>query len=563
MDLYVKGKNRKITLTQRDFKASGGQADVFVQGGVAYKIYHDPAGMIPVGKIQELAPLALPTIIKPEDVLLDARHRPVGYPMRSVENAVPLIQTFTKAFRDREGLTPDKVLPLVASLRDGVQHVHDAGILIVDLNELNFLVDAHFKALYFIDVDSYQTPHFPAQFLMESVRDRHAKSHRWNAGTDWFSFAIVSFQMFTGIHPYKGKHPTVKDFEERFERNLSVLNQDVSVPAAALPFHVIPDNYRRWYEAVLERGQRLAPPAGLIDAVVVPVTLRRQQGGGSGLFEIVEWGAYRPGEVVRFVDGFVLTTEGVYEGRKRLSGLPAAGCELAITPRMNHAVLAWLDGRQVRLKDATTGQDIPFMLHAEALMSSGGRLFAKRGTFLEEIEMAELGGRVVPHARHVGNVAEQATQLFEGVALQNLLGATYASFFPDRLSCQQVRVPELDGYRVLDARAQGRVLMAAAEKAGKIDQFIFRFSTDWAEHDVRKLGDTTYSGINFALLDTGVVAHVNPNETMEMFFSQANHPLLKEIDDPEVKGDVRLFAHGAQTLFARGDKLYRIALKKP
>ena len=31
----------------------------------------------------------------------------------------------------------------------------------------------------------------------------------------WFAFAVVTFQLFTGIHPYKGKHPSVLDLDAR------------------------------------------------------------------------------------------------------------------------------------------------------------------------------------------------------------------------------------------------------------------------------------------------------------------------------------------------------------
>src|SRR5207248_7337064 len=112
--------------------------------------------------------------------------------------------------------------------QEGVRHVHERGILIVDLNEMNFLLDASVEEILFIDVDSYQTPGFPATALMESIRDRHAA--RFSQATDWFSFGIVSFQMFTGIHPYRGKHPTLTGLDARMERNVSVLNPEVAVP---------------------------------------------------------------------------------------------------------------------------------------------------------------------------------------------------------------------------------------------------------------------------------------------------------------------------------------------
>src|SRR4029077_16726083 len=123
-------------------------------------------------KIQELSGLTEANIIRPLDLLLDGKNRPIGYSMRYIGKSFALCQLFPKAFRQRHNLTPELTLQLVRKLQDGVRHVHSKGILVVDLNELNFLVAEDFSELFFIDVDSYQTPSYPATVLMESVRDR-------------------------------------------------------------------------------------------------------------------------------------------------------------------------------------------------------------------------------------------------------------------------------------------------------------------------------------------------------------------------------------------------------
>ena len=115
----------------------------------------------------------------------------------------------------------------------------------------------------FIDVDSYQTPGFKATALMDSVRDRHCHNNQFTPDTDWFSFGIVSFQMFIGIHPYKGKHPDLADMDARMMQNISALNKAVSVPKVCYAFDVIPQAYLCWYKAVFEQGKRCAPPFDL------------------------------------------------------------------------------------------------------------------------------------------------------------------------------------------------------------------------------------------------------------------------------------------------------------
>ena len=260
---YVEGK--QIQLGKLNFKAQGGEGSIYVKGSTAYKIYTDPQRALRAEKLQELSVITQPNIIRPLSLILDTHNRPIGYTMRFVGKTHALCQLFPKAFRLRNKLTPETTLSLVRRLQQGVTYIHNHQILLVDLNELNFLVAEDFSELYFIDVDSYQTPSFPATVLMESVRDRHAT--QFTIESDFFSFAVVSFQMFVGIHPFKGTYPPLQQLSDkankldvRMRKNISVLNKDVTVPASCLPFTVIPPVYLDWYRAVFEDGKRLAPP---------------------------------------------------------------------------------------------------------------------------------------------------------------------------------------------------------------------------------------------------------------------------------------------------------------
>jgi hypothetical protein len=425
--------NGRVTLTDADFRAQGGEGRVYVKGALAYKIYDDPARTIPEAKLGELAALTAPNIVRPLDLLFD-RRRPVGYTMRHVERAHPLCRLFPPAFRKRVGLGPDAMLALVERLREGICHVHANGILVVDLNEMNFLVSERFDDLYFIDVDSYQTPSFAATALMESVRDHHATA--FSTGTDWFAFAVVSFQLFVGIHPYKGKHPSLKTLAERMKANVSVLDRDVRVPAACLSFDTIPRAYRDWYEAVLERGARVPPPAGAAAvAVSVPAPVRA------------------PGCVARATSG--------------------------------RAFLVRVEAGRLMLRDAATGAEIDPSIAAEAVSSVDGRAYAKHGGGLFELVLFETPARVLVSPKRVANVHERATQLFDGVALQSLLGAWYASVLPRSGVCHQVRVAELDGYAVVEAGYSDRELVVTAARRGVYDRFRLRFDAAHRRYDLQ------------------------------------------------------------------------------
>lgn len=551
MDVYRQGK--KVRLTQAEFKAQGGEGAVYVSGGTAYKIYADPAKMIPPAKIRELSALDAPDIVRPQDILLDVNKTPVGYTMQAVPDSLVLCQTFPQAFRERAGLTPDKVVPLVQALQKGVAFVHSQAILIVDLNEMNFLVDPKFQHIYFIDVDSYQTPSFGATALMESVRDRHAKS--WNEGTDWFSFAVVSFQMFLGIHPYKGKHPALKTLDERMTQNVSVFHPDVSLPGVCPPLSSLPAAYFAWYRAVLEHGERTAPPLDPHAVWTLPAPAR-QQAGGSHL-AIHKWREFA-GTVVSLTHGVTVTTEGVYLGERRCAD--TVGDAIGLTPS-GHAVQASLEDGRVQLFDLTEQKPLPFTLTGESLMATDGRIYVKSGGSLREITFTETAGRVWPAAKLAGTVLEQATQLFEGAALQNLIGAWYASVLPASGRCHQVRLPELDGFQIVTARLQSGVLMVVTVRQGQYQKLIFRFSPDFALYDVRVIPNLATYGINFTVLDSGVCLHLSDSGELELFSSRRGAAEIKTLTDPALSGDCLLLHDGPQALFARGDSLYQFKMK--
>ncbi len=553
MDVYIEGK-KKIALTRADFKGQGGEGSVYVKGQTAFKVYDDPAKMIPPGKIGELAALTRPEIVRPRQILTDKAQTPVGYTMACVPGGVPLCRTFSKAFRDRERLTPDRMLRLVRALQAGVTHVHAQGLLIVDLNETNFLVDTQFERVFFIDVDSYQTPSHPATALMESVRDPHAAA--FGPGSDWFSFAVVSFQMFVGIHPYKGRHPALTTLAERMQAGVSVLNPAVAVPAVCFPFEVIPDAYREWYRAVLDGGARVAPPDRL-DAplVLAPIVKRR---AGSRCFDLEELQEF-DADVRHFAHGLVVTSDGVIVGgRPRLD----SRVEIGIVPQTGHAVAAWLDRGALRVYDLHDDAPLAADIAGDGLMATEGRFYVKHGPSLLEIEFCPLPAATLVRARLAAGVMEQATQVFEGVAVQDILGARYATVLPSKGRAHQIRLAEADGGQIVDAKYQNRVLMLVVARAGRHDKLILRFDKEHRAYDLRCVADVPTPEINFVVLDSGICLHFNGGDELEVFSHTRGDPSLKVFSDPALGGDCRLFKNGAQALFARGRALYKFAMQK-
>jgi hypothetical protein len=558
---YFVPSKGQIRLGRSEFKAQGGEGAVYVKGSNAYKIYFDPTRCIPQAKIDELSVLVQPNIIRPLELLIDGRNRPAGYSMRAIGKAHALCQLFPRAFRQRNNLTPDLSLRLVRQLQTGVSHIHSRGILIVDLNEMNFLVAADFSELFFIDVDSYQTPSFPATVLMESVRDRHAKT--FSTDSDWFSFAVVSFQMFVGIHPFKGTYPAFQHLpdnatklDERMRANVSVLHPGVSVPAACLPFSVIPPNYLDWYRAMFEQGRRLPPPQA-VQAVIIVAGPAVGQSIASRKFEVREVREF-DSEII-WHDGVITATEqSVYFNGQKYPR-PPFDAKLTITPRRQHLIAAYHDGVQLRFRDLTMDRLIETRVEGEEVMLSHGQLYIKQHEHIFAIDFVELPNNTLLGLRSVANVMMNSTRMFDGVAIQNLLGANYASI-PSGGGCHQVRLAELDGAQIVSAKLYRNVLIVLVTNAGQYDKYVFRFVKDFGSYDIRVLPDVTTPDVEFTVLDTGVVLHLIDDDKLEIFSSAKDSIKISVVEDEALKDDLKLFHTGKQALMAKGRKLYKFKM---
>ena len=199
MDI-IDSKGRAIRLNERNFLAEGGEGKLYASKNRVYKIYIDENKVIPQDKINDLSQLDDPAIIRPIDSVFKKSGKRIGFCMKQVNNPIALARTFTSSYWNNHNITPDKMMALIKTMQKTVSFIHAKGFLQVDGNEFNYMVNSALTKPYFIDVDSYQTPNYPATAIMPSIRDY--TQNQFNQGSDWFSFAIVVFQMMTGIHPF-------------------------------------------------------------------------------------------------------------------------------------------------------------------------------------------------------------------------------------------------------------------------------------------------------------------------------------------------------------------------
>lgn len=547
--------NKRILLEERDFVAEGGEGRIYGKGDCVFKLYADKTRTISRAKVDELSVLDHPAILRPLDMLFDKCGSPIGFTMQWQRNTVPICKLFTNDFRNRNNMGNAEVAELVENMFRIFELIHRKGCLVVDANEMNFLVDgARLVSPYFIDVDSYQTPRFPATAIMDSIRDYSAAA--FSEMSDWFAFAIVATQLFIGIHPYKGTHPAYGkgELKRRMQDNVSVFNKDVRLPAAVRDFTVIPHAYRDWLERVLEKGERLAPPsnAGAINLVMPVVKVMAM---ARFVIELVR---EFPSRIITMDEDFVICGDTIYNMSGSALGKAASGTEIIRTPGGRH-IMAWSRDGVLALA-SVSGGSLAIDVAARALMVCGDMLVAIGGEHAVVLGLEEFGDRVIPCIKGQWDVLPNATLVLDGLLYQDVLGTSWLNIFYTTLSgkaaCLFRHFKELDDYRVLEARYRNRVAMVLGERSGQYDLITYKFTADFTEASCTVESDVPYHVPNFVVLDNGTAIQITGDDELLLFSNDPRRREVKAVRESGISMEMRLCLANGRVCFAVGSKVY-------
>ncbi|MCP4699122.1 MAG: hypothetical protein GY862_20055 [Gammaproteobacteria bacterium] len=559
MKYFIQGGG-EIHLTDQDFVAEGGEGKLYASGQEIYKIYTDSGKMIPAAKIRELSLLDKTNIIRPQAVLLDSKNKPVGFSMARVERSVALPRLFTNDFRNRNQVRDDMILRLIERMMETTVFIHDQNCLLVDGNEMNYLVDEKdYQTPYFIDVDSYQTPNFPATAIMPSIRDYHTQ--KFSRLTDWFAFAIVACQLFVGIHPYKGKHPKFKkrDLQARMQANLSIFNKGVSLPAAVRDFGVIPAAFHDWFVRLFEKGERVPPP--LLAGATTARAIRKKIVQGTDNFIISLLREFS--ETIRAHTAYngiqcVLTDSGFHID-KRVFTHAHKDTRAVFAPKSLIPLAISIRDDLLCAEEIETGIAIPAAIKAERILLANNSLYAINHDNLTQINVNEYKNKRIISAGAAWKIMPHASQVLEGMVYQSVLGKPYLAIPYPAHACMIRPIPELAGYKIIEGKHDNGVAMLTGYKDGRYDLLCIRFNKGYTEHTARIIEDIEQSEINFVTLDNGVTVHILHDGELEVFHRYSES--IKLIRDPAIRTDMHLTKDGVTVLFYTGNKLYRMQMK--
>jgi len=568
MKVHIRGKG-PVVLGNDDFEAKGGEGSIYHKGNLAYKIFLSADKMIPEAKIGELSILKNSNIIKPLDILLDNNNTKIGFTTAWVDG-IPLCKMFVNGYRQRENITDNHIIQLVDNMQSTIHHIHSKKCIMVDGNEMNYIVGNDFVTPYFIDVNSWQTPSFPATAIMPSIKDYKSPPNKFNTFTDWYSFAIIACWLFVGVHPFRGKYPDIMDKDivertrKRAEANISIFHKDVRLAPNAR-INSIPAHYKDWFLNLFQNDQRIPPPSTPGIIINVPIVVQEISGTNNFIIDLVD--SYNE-EIIWYtkMEGIktVKTIKNIHSNNKTMVS-DSSSLSIVYSDKTQKPLLLKVikDGYLSMYSPNcnVTGMSPP---KATDIMVIDNAAYYRFGTKLVELKIHDHDNNIVVSPKQNWNIMRNS-KIYSGVIIQNMLGSIHITMpVPNpngNSACHTKAIPELDYFKILDGKYSKGVFAVSGQYGNDYKILVFRFDSSHNKYDIREVICDGPEEINFVVLDNGVVILIPKEGTMEIFGKKPFVSDVKSISDPIITTDMKLTKDGTSVLFSKGKKLYSIKMK--
>lgn len=554
-----------VTLSQNNYKTSGGEGSLYRISEYMVKIYTDKDRIKQFNiaeKINKLKNLKYDYIVSPVG-LVTQNIDFIGYYMNYVDG-IPLSIIFTNEYRNKSGFNDSDASNLVYNMKKTFLYAHNNGAVIVDPNELNWLIINKTDPMI-VDVDSWKIDKWPATVIMPSIRDWHAKD--FNEFSDWFSWGILTFQIYTGIHPYKGTLDGYlkSDLEKRMKDNASIFSNGIRLNRAVRDFSCIPSMLLDWYEAVFQNGERSIPPSPFDKTLYAPKILltKRIITKKTGLLIFDKLGSFETDIVKVFPCGVILLKNGKIIDVKTNKELYFTfnRCEVTIVEDgwliteigNNNFILTFVSlitNKQERLTLNINFHDI---------IRYENRMFAITDRELHELKINFIGNRILPSIKKSWNIFFTSTTWYDGFGILDVFGSKFviAPFGDEYLS--QVRVKEIDNVKIICGKSGNKfITMIGLDSNGDYNKIEMTFGNDYKSYKIW-IGKTDSPELNIAILPKGVCATITEDGKLAIFVPSNDN--VTKIEDKQINTILSLANIDNKVVYIDKNALWHISMK--
>ncbi|HRI28891.1 MAG TPA: hypothetical protein PK239_01955 [Chitinophagales bacterium] len=226
------GKN--ITINDRQEINRGGEGRILLLPelpAMVAKLSFDPNKVISKAQLQALQTLNDQYFVKPAELVLEATTRKaLGFTMPLLpKEYVPLTAFFSEPFCRKHGFNDRAKRHIALQIHEAMVSAHRQQIVLGDLSGLNIMVHPHKGSIRLIDTDAYETKaQKHSGILLDEIRDYYYGG-LVSKESDYFAFAVLVFQLFTYLHPYKGIHRIYPTLRERMIQRIPVFDADTNL----------------------------------------------------------------------------------------------------------------------------------------------------------------------------------------------------------------------------------------------------------------------------------------------------------------------------------------------
>lgn len=562
MRVFVKNLNKEVELPENCI--SGGEGDVYIKDNYAYKIYHDQNKTITEKKFQELNKLSKDNIIKPESLLLNNRGKIIGYMMKAIPKCVSLSRLVTNDFRSQYNITNDQILNIIQQLRDTFDFIHKNNCLVVDGNEMNYLVSEDFSTVYFIDVDSYQTETSPANAYSISTLDPIInKSRKFTTSSDWFIFSIIACTLLVGIHPFKGSYKGLSlnikkgDVTSRMENKKSIFNKSVSVNSAVRDFSIIPKHYKEWFINLFEFGARASAPKNIYDTkssydTIIKNVIFNDRIKSTLIFEMKD-------KINDFYlsdkYSFIKLNKDFYDIKNKKS-YKVKSVDTLLFENNNKMYLVKVD-KTISLLDITDGSIINSDIVADSILVVNNRLY---GVFNNKLNELQLFSNKV-FIKNSWDIITTNIEVFDNLIIQKISNKNIAYIPFDESSCSINIIKELNDKKVVNASIKNKMMEAIYYDNGIYKRLLIKFNTSYKEYKVLLDEETDQININSTCLNNGVYISIMNDEELAITANTYDKDTINIVKDKNININSKLKSYKNDVYLINENKIELISIK--
>jgi hypothetical protein len=186
-------------------------------------------------------------------------------------------------------------------------------------------------------------------------------------------------------------------------------------------------------------------------------------------------------------------------------------------------------------------------------------VYTVTGGKLVENRFSSMNSVVQHSSNEVENVSAYTTTCYEGCLIQDLLGKKYLTIPYAKGRCFSKYLPQLVGFRVVEAKSEETVTVILAERGGVYYRFIVIFEKGYGDFKVREVTDVAYDSINFTVVAGNLCLLLASPTELEIFYTSINQ--IDMLSDPPFDSTMRLFSTPDGAFFVNGNSVHQIKRK--